>query len=45
MFQDKKEMFPSNIIASMMTLPTYEMFQAEAAAKVEKMDAKTLFNG
>lgn len=44
LFKDKKEMFPSNIIAGMMKLPTYDMFEAEAAAKVEKMDAKALFN-
>lgn len=44
MFQDKKEMFPSNIVASMMTLPFYEMFEAETAAKISNLDAKTLFN-
>lgn len=44
LFRDKKEMFPSNIIAAMMKLPTYDMFKAEAAAKVEKMDAKAMFN-
>lgn len=43
-FKDKKEMFPSSLIAGMMKLPVYDMFEAEAAAKVEKMDAKVLFN-
>lgn len=41
---NKKEMFPSNIIAGMMTLPALTMFEAEEAAKVEKMDAKAMFN-
>jgi hypothetical protein len=36
-------MFPSNIVAGMMTLPTYVMFEAEEWAKAEKMDAKTMF--
>lgn len=40
---NKKEMFPSNIVASMMTLPVLNMFEAEEAAKVEKMDAKAMF--
>lgn len=44
LFRDKKEMFPSNIIAAMMKLPTYDMFEAEASAKVEKIDAKAMFN-
>lgn len=38
-----KEMFPSNIVANMMTLPNYTMFEADEGAKVEKLDAKTLF--
>jgi LemA protein len=41
--QNKKEMFPSNIVASMMTLPALMMFEAEEAAKVEKIDAKAMF--
>ncbi len=41
---NKKQMFPSNMIASMMTLPALTMFEAEEAAKVEKMDAKAMFN-
>jgi LemA protein len=40
---NKKEMFPSNVIAKMMTLPEYTMFEAEESAKVEKIDAKELF--
>lgn len=40
---NKKEMFPSNIVAKMMTLPTLTMYEAEEAAKVEKMDAKAMF--
>lgn len=42
---NKKEMFPSNIIASMMTIPAYSMFEAEEGAKTEKIDAKAAFNG
>lgn len=40
---NKKEMFPSNIIAGMMTLEDYKMFEAEVLAKTEKMDAKKMF--
>jgi LemA protein len=40
---NSKEMFPSNIVAGMMTLPIYTMFEAEESAKAEKMDAKTMF--
>jgi LemA protein len=43
LLNDKKEMFPSNIVASMMTIENFAMFQAEEGAKVEKMDAKELF--
>jgi len=43
LFRDKKEMFPSSIIAAMMKLPSYDMFEAQSAAKVEKMDAKAMF--
>jgi putative ATP-dependent endonuclease of OLD family len=42
--QNKKEMFPSNIIAAMMNIEAYTMFEADEGAKVEKMDAKALFN-
>ncbi len=42
-FSNKKEMFPSSLIAGMMTLPTFTMFEADEAAKVEKIDAKSLF--
>lgn len=41
---NKKEMFPSSIIASMMTIEEYKMFEADASAKVEKMDAKAMFS-
>lgn len=44
LFRDKKQMFPSNIVAAMMNLPTYDMFEAESAAKVEKMDANSMFS-
>ena len=44
LLRNKKEMFPSSIIASMMAIPHYDMFEAEEVAKVEKIDAKTLFN-
>lgn len=40
---NSKEMFPSNIVAGMMTLPIYTMFEAEESAKSENMDAKTMF--
>ena len=42
--QNKKEMFPSNIIAGMMKIEDYKMFEAEEQAKVEKIDAKAMFN-
>lgn len=41
-FNDKKQMFPSNILASMMSLQTYPMFEAAAEAK-ESLNAKELF--
>ena len=41
---NSKEMFPSNMVASHMTLPDLTLFEAESAAKVEKIDAKTMFN-
>jgi len=44
MLNDKKQMFPSNIIAGMMTLPAYAMYEAEEAAKTTRMDAKAMFN-
>ena len=40
---NKKEMFPTNIIAGMMTLPEYAMYAADEAAKITKMDAKAMF--
>jgi len=42
--QNKKEMFPSNIIAALMNIEVYTMFEADEGAKVEKIDAKALFN-
>ena len=41
---DKKQMFPSNIVAGMMTIPTYAMYEADEAAKTTRMDAKPMFN-
>ena len=40
---NNKEMFPSNIVAGMMTLPELTMFEADESARVEKMDAKSMF--
>lgn len=41
---NSREMFPSSIVAKMITLPDYTMFEADESAKVEKMDAKAMFN-
>lgn len=41
---NKKEMFPSNIIARTMNLPVFTLFEAQKEAKVEKIDAKDMFN-
>ncbi|NVP17136.1 LemA family protein [Candidatus Gracilibacteria bacterium] len=41
---NKKEMFPSNIVASMMTIEDYKMFEADSSARVEKLDAKAMFS-
>lgn len=41
---DKKEMFPSNIIAGMMHLPEFSMYEADEVARTTRMDAKALFN-
>ncbi len=41
---NSKEMFPSNMVASHMTLPDLTLFEAESEAKVEKIDAKAMFN-
>ncbi len=43
MLMNKKEMFPSNIVAKMMTIPEFTMFEADDSTKVEKIDAKELF--
>lgn len=44
LLNNSKEMFPSNIVAKMMTLPALTMFEADESAKIEKMDAKAMFN-
>jgi len=41
---NKKEMFPSNIIASSMHIEEFKMFEASEEAKEEKLDAKSMFN-
>jgi LemA protein len=41
--RDLKQMFPSNIIASMMKLESFDMFEADTAAR-ESLNAKELFN-
>ena len=43
LLNDKKEMFPSNIVASMMKIEDFAMFEADEGAKIEKIDAKELF--
>lgn len=40
--RNKREMFPSNIVASMMTIKAYEMFEAETVARTAP-SAKDLF--
>jgi hypothetical protein len=40
---DKKQMFPSSIVASMLTLPEYAMYEADETAKTTHLDAKSLF--
>jgi len=40
---DKKEMFPSNIIAGMMTIDAYAMYEADEVARTTRMDAKEMF--
>ena len=41
---NRKEMFPSSIIAGMMNLPIFTLFEAQEGAKIEKIDAKAMFN-
>lgn len=41
---DKKQMFPSNIVAQMMTIPDFAMFEADEVAKTTHIDAKAMFN-
>ena len=43
LLNDKKEMFPSNIVASLMKIEDFAMFEADEGAKIEKIDAKELF--
>jgi LemA protein len=40
---NKKQMFPSSIIASMMTIEQYAMYEAEESVRTAKMDAKEMF--
>lgn len=40
---DKKQMFPSNIIAQMMNIPEFAMYEATEAAKTTVPDAKEMF--
>ena len=40
---NKKEMFPSSVIAGMMTLPEYSSFDAGESVRTEKIDAKSMF--
>lgn len=40
---DKKEMFPSNIIAGMMTIEGYAMYETDEVARTTRMDAKEMF--
>lgn len=44
LLSDKKQMFPSNVIAGMMTIPEFAMYEADEAAKTTRIDAKALFN-
>jgi LemA protein len=41
---DKKQMFPSNIIAQMMSIPEFAMYEATEEAKKTVPSAKELFN-
>jgi len=41
--RDIRQMFPSNIVASMMTIKKYDMFEASEESK-KSLDAKELFN-
>ena len=42
MLNDKKLMFPTNVIFNFINVPSYLMFEAEQQAK-EKINAKELF--
>lgn len=37
-------MFPSNIVASMMTLPFYALYEATSEARTTPMDTKKMFD-
>ena len=41
--RDKKETFPSNIVASFMTIKDYAMFEADFKAKNEKISVKDIY--
>jgi LemA protein len=43
LMNNKKEMFPSSIIAGTMSLPVFTMFEADEGAKTSMMDAKEMF--
>ncbi|MBP9780230.1 LemA family protein [Candidatus Gracilibacteria bacterium] len=40
---DKKEMFPSSIVAGMINIPAYSLYEATAEARTTQMDAKKMF--
>ncbi len=40
---NKKQMFPSNIVAGMMTIEPYAMYEADESVRSAKMDAKEMF--
>ncbi len=42
--RDKQQMFPSNIVANMMKIEPYTMFEANETVRNTAMDAKALFN-
>ena len=40
---DKKEMFPSSIVAGMINIPAYSLYEATAEARTTQMGAKKMF--
>lgn len=42
--QNKKEMFPTNMIAAMMSIPEYSMYEADESVKSFRPDAKAMFS-